>query len=439
MLNTYQREEIIEGIKVWKTYVTINELQTDPNNPREISTTKQIDLDYYIDKYELLAPLLVDIRPETSGRLLGGNMRFSRYQAKGKTEVWIEPRLPKDDAEAFEIATISNMQFASYVEKLMANLATQFKERIDLTRLSVPLAPETNLQSILNRMGKKVSEDTPPGVDTANPAKSVLGTVYQLGPHKVLCGDATDPAAYLALLQGAKVDLLFTDPPYNVSYTGKTKEALTIQNDTQKTDDFYGFLFLAFKNMAEAAKAGASIYVCHVDIERVNFTKAFQEAGWKLAQVIIWSKSHFVMGRQDYHWQHEPILYGWKEGAEHFYNGGRAQTTLWNIDRPTASEEHPTIKPIQLIARALSNSSKGDDIVLDPFLGSGSTLIACQQMGRICFGIELDPKYVDVIRKRYAKFIGQGADWETATPALGQLYGAQSQAPLEGLDPLPTV
>lgn len=220
-------------------------------------------------------------------------------------------------------------------------------------------------------------------------------------------------------MNSQKADMIFTDPPYNVAYEGKTKEALTIQNDEFKNkNEFYQFLYDAYNNMFEYSKAGASVYICHADSERVNFTSAFEDAGWKLAQVIIWCKQQFVMGRQDYQWQHEPILYGWKEGESHYYNGGRSQTTLWTLDRPTASAEHPTMKPLALITRALANSSKGEDVILDPFLGSGSTLIACEQQGRICYGMELDPKYVDVIRKRYAKIIGRESEWEDATPAM---------------------
>lgn len=233
-----------------------------------------------------------------------------------------------------------------------------------------------------------------------------------------MCGDATKLTEMEQLMGGAKADMIFTDPPYNVSYEGKTKDKLTIQNDTKESSEFYSFLFAAYNAMFENSKSGAAVYVCHADSERVNFTAAFEDAGWKLAEVIIWCKQQFVMGRQDYQWQHEPILYGWKEGEAHYYNGGRAQTTLWTLDRPSSSKEHPTMKPISLITRALGNSSKGEDLVLDPFLGSGSTLIACEQQGRICYGMELDPKYVDVIRKRYAKTIGREAEWEAVTPAI---------------------
>lgn len=435
MLNTYLKEESVNGMSQWKTYVAVEELHLDPVNPREISDIKRKDLDYFIDKYELLAPLLIDGREEKQGQLLGGNNRLDRLMAKGRTEVWIEIRHPQNDAEAFEIATISNMQFATYVKQLVVDLTRKHAETMDISRLSVPLAPETNMRDLLNKVNSKNNQDDPPGVDTQNAPKSFLGGLYQLGNNRVLCGDATKLTDMQALMGDKKADMIFTDPPYNVAYEGKTKEKLTIKNDVQSRNEFYDFLFATYVAMFEYSKAGASIYVCHADSERVNFTQSFEDAGWKLAQVIIWCKQQFVMGRQDYQWQHEPILYGWKEGEAHYFDGGRAQTTLWTLDRPTASVEHPTMKPLSLITRALANSSKGEDLVLDPFLGSGSTLIACEQQGRICYGMELDPRYVDVIRKRYAKMIGQ-ADWEAATPLVAIQYGPQTPGPIEGLIPL---
>ena len=177
-----------------------------------------------------------------------------------------------------------------------------------------------------------------------------------------------------------------------------------------KDDNFRHFLTLAFLNMAQASKAGAPIYVCHADSEALNFRTAFKEAGWDLKQCIIWVKQHFVMGRQDYHWQHEPMLYGWKPGAAHKFYGDRKQTTVWQIDRPMASREHPIMKPVALCSKAIENSSKAGDIVLDLFGGSGSTLIACEQLNRTCYMMELDPVYCDVIVQRYINLKGHDGD-----------------------------
>ena len=258
-----------------------------------------------------------------------------------------------------------------------------------------------------------VEEDEPPALEEE--AVSKRGELYQLGRHRVLCGDALDHKDVELVMNGVLADLVFTDPPYNVDYTGKTEEALKPVNDKQTDEEFYSFLLTSFINIANNSKGGASIYVCHSDSEGLNFRRAFKDAGFYMAQCVIWNKNVMVMGRQDYQWKHEPILYGWKVGGGHQYYGGRKQVTVWDIERPTQSRERPTMKPISLIAKAMKNNSKQDDIVLDTFLGSGSTLVAAEQLGRTCYGLELDPHYVDVIRKRYAKFIGRENEWEEAT------------------------
>jgi DNA modification methylase len=202
-------------------------------------------------------------------------------------------------------------------------------------------------------------------------------------------------------------DAVFTDPPYNVDYTGGISEELKIVNDSMTSDDFYSFLVAAFKVAAANTNEGGAIYVCHADTEGINFRSALIEAGFLLKQCIVWVKQHFVMGRQDYHWQHEPILYGWKEGAAHSWYGDRKQTTVWNVDRPMASLDHPTMKPVALVAMALGNSTKKDDLILDPFCGSGTTVIAAEQLGRACYAAELDPRYCDVIVRRWGELTGK--------------------------------
>lgn len=269
-----------------------------------------------------------------------------------------------------------------------------------------------------------VEEDEPPALEEV--AVSKLHEVYQLGKHRVMCGDALHQPDLDKLMGDTLADMVFTDPPYNVDYTGKTEEKLKIGNDKQGDEEFYQFLADSFSNIALHSKGGASIYVCHSDSEGLNFRRAFKDAGFYMAQCIIWNKNVMVMGRQDYQWKHEPILYGWKIGAGHQYYGGRKQVTVWDIERPTQSREHPTMKPIALVAKALKNNSKEDDIILDSFLGSGSTLIAADQLGRVCYGTELDPHYVDVIRKRYWKLVNNDeTGWEAGTPAiLSKVTGA---------------
>jgi DNA modification methylase len=274
---------------------------------------------------------------------------------------------------------------------------------------------------ILDKFGPEVEEDEVPEVDEVGEPESKLGEVYQLGNHRLMCGDSTDAAAVSELMDGTKADMVFTDPPYNIAYEGGSKKREMIKNDI--VADFYQFLYDAYTCMFMATKGGASFYVCHADSERINFTKAFIDAGGYLSAVIIWAKNNATFGRQDYFWKHEPILYGWNEQGSHKWYGDFKQDTIWNIDRPSSSEEHPTMKPLALITKAIKNSSKQDDIVLDLFGGSGSTLIACEQTNRTCYMMELDPKYCDVIRKRYAQYVGED-DWIGVTPLEKELEHA---------------
>lgn len=282
------------------------------------------------------------------------------------------------------------------------------------------------------------------------------GDLWILGNHRLVCGDATKTNDVNKLMGEEKADMIFTDPPYNVAYEGGTAEKLTIENDNMSDSEFYSFLLNAYKCMFEVTKEGGAIYVCHADLEGVNFRSAMTNSGWLMKQCLIWVKNVMVMSRQDYHWKHEPILYGWKPGAAHNWYKDRKQTTVieedgqlsiqeidgekfitfkvglediiikvsdyeivhrgddsdnstWFMDRPTRNAEHPTMKPIHLVVRAIENSSKYEDIILDLFGGSGSTLIAAEETGRRGFLMELDPKYCDVIVKRWEKLTGKKA------------------------------
>ena len=248
----------------------------------------------------------------------------------------------------------------------------------------------------------EVEEDEAPPV--ADVAVSKLGEVYQLGKHRVMCGSADLEDDTNLLLGEAKIDLYLTDPPYNVDYTGKTKDALKMQNDKIDDIEFRAFLGDSFRRADEHMKNGASFYIFHADSEGFNFRAAVRDVGWLMKQTLIWIKQSMVMGRQDYQWQHEPILYGWKAGASHAWYSDRRQTTTLSFDRPSSSQDHPTMKPIDILAYLIRNNSKAGDIVFDNFLGSGSSLIACEQLDRGCYGMELDPRYCDVIRKRYWRF-----------------------------------
>lgn len=235
------------------------------------------------------------------------------------------------------------------------------------------------------------------------------GDLWSMGRHRLLCGDSSNLADVERLMGGHRVDLVFTDPPYNVDYTGKTKDALKIENDKMDDGRFKEFLLDVYRNLFHVSKEGAAIYVCHADSEGINFRSAMVEAGWLLKQCLIWVKNTFVLGRQDYHWRHEPILYGWKPGAAHNWYADRKQDTVWEVDKPVRNADHPTMKPIALVSKALQNSSKRGDLVLDLFGGSGSTLIAAEKTGRTAYLMELDPKYCDVIVKRWEQLTGQTA------------------------------
>lgn len=249
------------------------------------------------------------------------------------------------------------------------------------------------------------------------PAIAKLGDIYQLGNHRVMCGDSTKIEVVEKLMDGKKADMYLSDPPYNVALgmdetseqakkRNRRTDGLVVMNDKKTDEEFRKFLGDAFSAVDINLKQGAVFYIWHADSEGYNFRGACQDNNWKVRQCLIWKKSSIVMGRQDYHWQYEPCLYGWKEGAGHLWNTDRKQSTILTFEKPSNSKLHPTMKPVELLTYQIQNNTKGDDIVIDTFLGSGSTLIACEKTNRICYGMELDPKYMDVIIKRYEDYTG---------------------------------
>ena len=256
-------------------------------------------------------------------------------------------------------------------------------------------------------------EDAVPNVPEEPTTK--LGDIYQLGNHRLMCGDSCSLTDMEKLCGGQLVDMWLTDPPYNVAYEGGTKEKLTIQNDSMGNDQFRQFLRDAYVTADLVMKPGAVFYIWHADSEGYNFRGAAQDAGWTVRQCLIWKKSSLVMGRQDYHWRHEPCLYGWKEGAGHLWAADRKQTTILEFDKPSRNGEHPTMKPVALFEYQMLNNTKGGDIVLDSFGGSGTTMLAAEKHGRYARLMELDPKYCDVIVKRWEDFTGKKAVLLTET------------------------
>ena len=266
----------------------------------------------------------------------------------------------------------------------------------------------TNFGFEIEEEEQEVTEDDYE-VEIPQEPKSKLGDIYQLGNHRLMCGDSTVLNDVERLMGGCKADMLLTDPPYNVDYEGKTKDKLKIKNDKMNNENFRQFLADAFTNADMVMKPGAVFYIWHAGLEGYNFMGACFDAGWTVRQCLIWNKNSMAIGRQDYQWKHEPCLYGWKDGAGHLWAADRKQTTVLNFERPTKSDLHPTMKPIPLFDYQIKNNTKGGDIILDLFGGSGTTIMACEQNGRCAYTMEYDPKYVDVIIDRWEQFTGKKA------------------------------
>jgi len=281
-------------------------------------------------------------------------------------------------------------------------------EGVDLEMLGFSKEELDGLLNSLEPTEGLTDEDAVP--ETPEEPITKPGDIWILGKHRLMCGDSTSLDHLEKLCNGRQVDMWLTDPPYNVAYEGKTKDALTIKNDSMSDDTFRQFLRDAYTAADAVMKSGAVFYIWHADSEGYNFRGAAQDAGWKVRQCLIWKKSTMVMGRQDYHWKHEPCLYGWKEGAGHLWAADRKQTTILEFDKPSRNGEHPTMKPVALFEYQMLNNTKGGDIVLDSFAGSGTTLVAAEKNGRVAYLMELDPKYCDVIVKRWEEFTGKKAE-----------------------------
>jgi DNA modification methylase len=325
--------------------------------------------------------------------IIAGHTRLKASVSLGLIEVpcIIADDLNDDQIKAFRLADNKTSEFATWdLSKLEDELAN-----IDMDMLQFGFE---ELEELLP--DNATDDDFDITDEIPEEPFSQPGDIYELGPHRVMCGDSTSQGDVEKLLDGNLVDMVFTDPPYNVDYEGTAGK---IKNDKMEDDTFYLFLYDAFQNMFDHTKPGGAIYVCHADTEGLNFRNAFKNAGFKLAECLIWVKNALVLGRQDYHWRHEPILYGWKEGAAHYFIDDRTQDTIWKYNKPKRNEEHPTMKPLELVGKAISNSSRRHESILDLFGGSGSTMIASDQLDRKSYLMELDEKFVDVIVKRYIK------------------------------------
>lgn len=381
----------------------------ETNSLKEKKNRDVGDLKLSILKHGFKIPLVIweqgNYITDGAGRVLA--LEMLEYEGYTIPDIPYVPILAKSKKNAKELTLAISSQYGNITEESFKEFVLDLQE-IDLGIYNLP---GLNFEGIeWKPQGKteyEVQEDEAPEVPKV--AKSKVGDMYQLGKHRLLCGDALSTQDVATLMGGKKADLIVTDPPYNVSYVGKTKDALTIQNDKQTDDKFREFLRSAFLAMNNHLKPGGSFYVWHADSEGYNFRGACQDVGWQIRQCVIWVKNSLVLGRQDYHWRHEPCLYGWKEGSAHVWNSDRKQTTVLEFDRPTRSKEHPTMKPVKMIAYQVQNNSIENQIVLDTFGGGGSTLVACEQTNRVCYMMELDPKYVDVIIERWENLTGKKA------------------------------
>ena len=329
--------------------------------------------------------------------IIGGHQRLTVAMELGYTEVpCTVVDIDKTREKALNIAL--NKITGAWDEALLAELLKDI-EASGLSPMMTGFEPP-EMEQLFNKVAsREVSEDEfDVESELKKPTISKLGDLWHLGRHRVICGDSTGEETYKVLMEGVKANVVVTDPPYNVDVE---ETAGKIMNDNMADQDFYKFLLSAYTRMHENLADDGSIYVFHADTEGLNFRKAFKDAGFYLSGCCIWKKNALVLGRSPYQWQHEPCLFGWKANGKHEWYSDRKQTTIWEYDRPKASKDHPTMKPVQLMAYPIRNSSMTNGIVLDPFLGSGSTLVACEEMDRVCRGIELDPKFVDVIVKRY--------------------------------------
>ena len=379
----------------------LKELKPAAYNPRK--KLKKGDKEYEKIKQSLLKFGYVDpILVNEDLTVIGGHQRLTVLKDLDyETAKCVIVNLPKEDEKALNIAL--NKITGQWDEALLADLLLDLQESdfsLDLTGFEPP-----EIDDILSNVhDKELSEDEfDVEEELKKPTVSRHGDIWQLGKHRVICGDSTKAETYKQLLDDRKANLVVTDPPYNVDVE---ETAGKILNDNMSDGDFYQFLLSMFTQVENHMEDDASIYVFHADTEGLNFRKAFKEAGFYLSGCCIWKKNSLVLGRSPYQWQHEPCLYGWKKKGKHQWFSDRKQTTIWEYDRPKSSKDHPTMKPIQLMAYPIQNSSMRGTIVLDPFLGSGSTLIAADQTGRVCYGIELDEKFVDVIVKRYIEVTG---------------------------------
>lgn len=368
-----------------------------------------------IEQFGYVEPVIWN---KTTGRVVGGHQRLKVLLDMGITEVeCVVVEMDEEKEKALNIALnkISGEWDKDKLALLISDLqGTDFD--VSLTGFE-PAEIDALFKDTLKDGVKE--DDFDVDAELQKPTVTRLGDVWTLGRHRLVCGDSTKAETFDLLMAGKKANLVVTDPPYNVNYEGSAGK---IKNDNMADDAFYNFLLAAFKNTEAAMADDASIYVFHADTEGLNFRRAFADAGFYLSGTCIWKKQSLVLGHSPYQWQHEPVLFGWKKKGKHQWYTGRKESTIWEFDKPKKNGDHPTMKPIPLLAYPIMNSSMSNTLVLDPFGGSGSTLIACEQTDRSCFTIELDEKFCDVIVKRYIEQAGSDAEVSVQRDGLTYAY-----------------
>jgi len=379
--------------------VNIDRLVPYARNARTHSKEQILQLRASLREFGFVNPVIVD----KDLNIIAGHGRILAAKEEGITDVpcVFAEHLTEAQKRAYIIADNRLALSAGWdAEMLSVEIADLQGADFDISLLGFDNA---ELNKLLSGIEDVKDDDFDVDAELKNPAITQLGDLWLLGNHRLVCGDSTKPETFALLMDGKQANLVVTDPPYNVNYEGTAGK---IKNDNMADDNFYQFLFDAFTLTEKAMARDASIYVFHADTEGLNFRKAFSDAGFYLSGTCIWKKQSLVLGRSPYQWQHEPILFGWKKAGKHAWYSDRKQTTIWEFEKPKKNGDHPTMKPVQLIAYPVLNSSMTGSIVLDPFGGSGSTLIACEQTERVCFMVELDEKYCDVIVKRYIEQAG---------------------------------
>lgn len=387
---------------------SIDQLIPYARNARTHSKEQIDQIAASIHEFGFTNPVLID----AEGVIIAGHGRIlaARKLGIGMVPIIILGHLDENQRRAYIIADNKLALNAGWDEEML-RVELQALSDVDFT-MALTGFNEEELAALIYDGDENqglTEDDDAPEVST-EPSITQHGDIWLMGAHRLMCGDSTLKEDVARLMDDELADMLLTDPPYNVAYEGKTKDALKIKNDSMVDADFSAFLVDAFAAADSVMKKGAVFYIWHADSEGFNFRGATQKCGWELRQCLIWVKNSIVMGRQDYHWQHEPCLYGWKSGAAHLWASDRKQTTILKFDRPQRNDIHPTMKPVALFEYQLLNNTKGSDIVLDLFGGSGTTIIAAHKTGRMARLMELDPHYCDVIVKRWEEYTGEKAN-----------------------------